>query len=82
MFSAGPFLYIDRTMILSIPTFKEVSCDQNFPSSVGVHVGPGLNSAGVVTYKGTNTVMYCRLLVPCLVWTKSGWIEIGPEWDR
>ena len=76
MFSAGPFLYIDRTMILSIPTFKEVSCDQNFPSSVGV--GAGFYSAGVVTYKGTNTVMY----VPCLVWTKSGWIEIGPQWDR
>ena len=80
MFSAGPFLYIDHTMILSIPTFKEVSCDQNFPSSVGV--GAGFYSAGVVTYKGTNTVMYCRMLVPCIVWTKSGWIEIGPEWDR
>merc|ERR1712013_688680 len=65
----GQFLFLSESRILSLPTFKEVDCQQDFPESP-------MNgaSAGVVM---DNNLMVCggRGITTCRMWTEDGWVE-------
>jgi len=63
------FLYLSETRILSLPSFEEVDCQQDFPES-----GMNYASAGVVM---DNNLMVCggTGMTTCRLWTEEGWNE-------
>jgi len=70
------FLYLSETRILSLPSFKEVDCQQEFQES-----GMRFASAGIVM---DNNLMVCggRGMSTCRLWTEDGWLESATGFHR
>ena len=75
-FVSDQFLYLSETRILSLPSFEEVDCQQDFPES-----GMNYASAGVVM---DNNLMVCGGVgvTTCRLWTEDGWVETATGVNR
>ena len=62
-----------------MPTFKEMSCNQQWPENKLNHA-----SAGLVTYNNTKEIMLCGgyRITGCRIWTKEGWVKSDTTFDR
>merc|ERR1719308_714512 len=69
------FLYLSETRILSLPSFKEVDCQQDFPESAMSYA-----SAGVVM----DNLMVCggHGMTTCRIWKEDGWVETATGVNR
>jgi len=70
------FLFLSETRILSLPSFEEVDCQQEFPESRLSRA-----SAGIVM---DNNLMVCggRGMTTCRRWTEDGWLESATGVNR
>jgi len=70
------FLFLSETRILSLPSFEEVDCQQEFPESRLSRA-----SAGIVM---DNNLMVCggRGMSTCRLWTEDGWEESATGVNR
>jgi len=71
------FLFLSQSRILSLPSFKEVDCQQEFPTSLRLDRA----SAGIVM---DNNLMVCggRGMSTCRRWTEDGWEETTTGFHR
>ena len=78
-FVSDPYLYLGDRRILSLPTFQEVSCDQEFPEKP-----LDFASAGVVMEQGKKELQVCggRGMTTCRLWTEGGWVETATGFNR
>jgi len=76
----GPYIYIDEKMILKLPSFEEVTCDQKFPGPMWLSE----SSAGAVMHQGKKELMVCGGIWThsCWLWKEEGWITTYPEFKR
>jgi len=71
------FLFLSQSRILSLPSFEEVDCQQEFPTSLRLDRA----SAGIVM---DNNLMVCggRGMTTCRRWTEDGWLESATGVNR
>merc|ERR1719250_58843 len=71
------FLFLSQSRILSLPSFKEVDCQQEFPTSLRLDRA----SAGIVM---DNNLMVCggRGMTTCRLWAEDGWEETATGFNR
>ena len=76
------YLYLDRDVVVHIPTFTQLSCLTN----PGGHAKtePVARSGAVVPYKGQDRLMLCggNFKYGCQVWTEQEWVDIEGEFKR
>merc|ERR1719369_1342425 len=74
-----PYLYLGDSKILHLPSFQQVSCNQEFPEKP-------LNraSAGVVMKNGKKELQVCggEGMTTCRLWTEDGWVETEIGFNR
>ena len=76
------YLYLDRDVVVHIPTFTQLPCLTNpggYPKTE-----PIARSVAVVGYKGQDRLMVCGgyWRGGCQVWTEQGWVDIEGEFER
>ena len=75
-FVSDQFLYLSDSRILSLPSFEEVTCKQDFPENPLQYA-----TAGVVM-DGNLLVCGGRGMTTCRIWTEKGWLEKGTGFNR
>ena len=76
------YLYLDRDVVVHIPTFTQLSCLTN-PGGYA-KTEPIARSGAVVAYKGQDMLMLCGGYWEdgCQVWTEEEWVGIEGEFER
>jgi len=71
------FLYLSDSRILSLPSFEEVTCKQDFPEELFLNYA----TAGVVM---DGNLLLCGGygMTTCWLWTENGWLEKGTDFNR
>ena len=61
-----------------MPSFQEMSCDQQWPESSLYYA-----IAGLVTYNNSKELMLCGYyMTGCRIWTEQGWIQSDTTFKR
>lgn len=78
----GTFIYLSQSIILRLPSFTEVSCNQNFPEDTSEAFDS--SSAAMVMHKGKQELIVCGgfSMTGCRVWTDQGWDKIETSFNR
>ena len=73
------YLFLGDSMILSLPGFHEVTCNQQFPENPLTGA-----SAGVVMENGKKELLVCggKGTTICQLWTEGGWVAAGTGFNR
>merc|ERR1711892_1025190 len=72
------YIYLSPDLILHLPDFKQITCEQNFPSSLD-HA-----TAGLVMSGGAERLMICggEAMTTCWMLETDGWVDMQQEFDR
>ena len=85
---SGSYLYLSENVILKMPTFQEISCDQQLQWHENEVGG---TSAGLVSYNNTKEIMLCggyehdydyEGMTGCYIWSEQGWIQTDTTFNR
>ena len=76
---SGSYLYLSEKKILKMPSFQEISCNQQWQERELVSA-----SAGLVSYNNTKELMVCGgyRMTGCYIWTEQGWIQSDTTFNR
>merc|ERR1711892_1186463 len=72
------YLYLGPDLILHLPDFKQITCEQNFPGSLS------FATAGLVMSGGAERLMMCGgyAMTTCWMLETGGWVDMQQEFDR
>jgi len=72
------YLYLSPDLILHLPDFKEINCEQNFPGSLD------FATAGLVMSGGAERLMMCggEYMTTCWMLETGGWVDMQHYIDR
>merc|ERR1711892_661195 len=72
------YLYVSPDLILHLPDFKQITCEQNFPGS------SSLATAGLVMSGGAERLVMCGGLdmTTCWMLETQGWVDMQQQFDR
>ena len=65
-------------LILHLPDFKQITCEQHFPGSLD------FATAGLVMSGGAERLMMCggEAMTTCWMLETDGWVDMQQEFDR
>ena len=75
-FVSDSYLYLHQTLIVSLPSFQEVDCQQDFPENPMREASAGVVMDGNLLVCGGFGMTTCRL------WTEYGWKETVTGFNR
>jgi len=72
------YLYLGPDLILHLPDFKQITCEQNFPGSLS------FATAGLVMSGGAERLMMCggEDMTTCWMLETGGWVDMQQEFSR